>query len=587
MKFKKIILLSTSIVGLGLLIPTAVRVNEYSSNTTQIGHGQLNKPTLSEGFKLAKPTTKNAPVTFTGINGFGTYSAPEYNNTTVQLFDSNNKPINEPESDLTNYPYGRDTVYVGYTPNKGYSWNDGGKQMIKVAYHVSNLIGITKPTTKNVPIKFTGINYAGTYKVPQYAFTTAQLYDFSGRPINKPESDLSNWPYGMDEIYVGYTPFKNVFWNDGSNQMVKVEYVVHGLPTGLTKPTAKNVPVTFTGFNGRGTYKKPAYKNTTVQLFNEIDGPINEPMTDLRNYPKGYSWMWIGYTPNKGFTWADGTNNMIQVEYFVKGLTTAELAWPTTTNAPIKFTGAKYNSKFSAKYKNTTVQYYDLNDKKVDYPPTNLSDGDEINVGYTPNKGHAWLDGLTIMARVQYIVSGLLPYPIPSLYNNQYHYVKSSEPHDHYDYYLGIGWNDIKQLYSTAFPYWSHWKYGQGDKEYHAACTAPGLSTGAHSHNQLLMTYFHTDNSCAYNAMKHKKFIPFFTREFDSDLSGFESMLFSDAGLQNRLSDYSEWQSAYDYHEGILIHFWTWYPDSAHSSLHALSSIKVADQSLWTKTFDC
>ena len=397
--------MSTSVVGLGLLIPAAIRVNQYSYNITPTQQGQLNKDTLLGGFKLTKPTTTNAPVTFTGINGFGTYSAPQYNNTTVQLFDSNNKPINEPESDLTNYPYGRDTVYVSYTPNKGYSWNDGTNKMVKVEYHVSNLIGVAKPTTTNAPVTFTGINYAGTYKVPQYTFTTAQLFDFSGRPIKKPESDLSNWPYGMDEIYVGYTPFKGIFWSDGSNQMVKVEYVVHGLQTGVKKPTTTNAPVTFTGFNGRGTYIKPTYKNTTVQLFKYgSQDPIDKPTTNLWNYPYGNDDIWVGYTPNKGCTWTDGTNKMIKVHYLVSGLTDGTLTRPTITNAPVMFNGASGHGSFiKPTYKNTTTQLYDLKGNPVNTPPTNLSRGDSISIGYTPNKTFAWQDGTKQMVIVKYM----------------------------------------------------------------------------------------------------------------------------------------------------------------------------------------
>ena len=56
-------------------------------------------------------------------------------------------------------------MFVGYTPNKGYAWSDGSKKMIKVKYVVHGLpTGITKPTTTNAPVAFTGINYSGTYK---------------------------------------------------------------------------------------------------------------------------------------------------------------------------------------------------------------------------------------------------------------------------------------------------------------------------------------------------------------------------------------------------------------------------------------
>ena len=122
MKFKKIILMSSSIVGLGVLIPTAIRVNQYNHDNSST---QLGKITLSNGSKIARPSSTTAPVTFTGVNSHGTYKAPTYKNTTVQLFDFNNKPINEPENNLSNYPDGSYSMYVGFTPNKGYTWNDG------------------------------------------------------------------------------------------------------------------------------------------------------------------------------------------------------------------------------------------------------------------------------------------------------------------------------------------------------------------------------------------------------------------------------------------------------------------------------
>ena len=196
----------------------------------------------------------------------------------------------------------------------------------------------------------------------------------------------------MDEIYVGYTPNKGYSWNDDTNKMIQVEYVVHGLPTGVTKPTTTNAPIKFTGINGHGTYKTPTYKNTTVQLFDFQNHKIDKPLTNLSNYPYYTDSMYVGYTPNKGYAWSDNTRSMIEVNYVVHGLIENNLVKPTTSNAPIKFTGAKYSGTFSIKYKNTTVQYFDLNNKRINNPPINLSNGDKIQVGYTPNKGYAWED---------------------------------------------------------------------------------------------------------------------------------------------------------------------------------------------------
>ena len=255
MKLKKIILMSSSIVGLGLLIPTAVRVNQYNTDNSPT---QLSKIALSNKMKIVKPTLSNAPVKFTGINYWGTYKKPTYKNTTVQLFDVSNRPTNKPEIWLSNYPHGYDEMWIGYTPNEGYTWTDGTNNMIKVAYIVKGLpTGLKKPTTTNVPIKFSGINAYGSYSTPKYKNTTVQLFDFNNKPINKPESDLSNYPYGNDKIYVGFTPNKGYSWNDGTKQMIKVEYHVTNL-IGVPKPTTANAPVTFTGVNYAGTYKAPS-----------------------------------------------------------------------------------------------------------------------------------------------------------------------------------------------------------------------------------------------------------------------------------------------------------------------------------------
>ena len=353
---------------------------------------------------LTKPTISSVPVKFTGLNGSSTYQKPQYANTTAQLFDSNNNPIDNPLTNLSNGNY----MYVGYTPNKGYAWNDDTNKMVKIKYVVSGLcIGLTKPTASTAPVKFTGVNYSGTYKAPKYANTTVKLFNFDDRPINKPLTGLSNYPYGTDEMYIGYTPNKGYTWNDGTNKMVKIEYYVEGLPTALTKPTASTAPVKFTGVNYGGTYKAPKYANTTVQLFNFDDRPINKPLTGLSNWPYGTDEMYIGYTPNKGYTWNDGTNKMVKIEYYVEGLPTA-LTKPTASTAPVKFSGINGSGTYQKpQYTNTTVQLFDSNNNPIDKPLTNLSNGDHMYVSYTPNKGYAWKDGTNKMVKIEYYVEGL------------------------------------------------------------------------------------------------------------------------------------------------------------------------------------
>ena len=68
MKLKKIILMSTSIVSMGLVIPTAIRVNQSNNNhfITKLRHSNNN--VLLKVARITKPTWLTAPVTFTGIN---------------------------------------------------------------------------------------------------------------------------------------------------------------------------------------------------------------------------------------------------------------------------------------------------------------------------------------------------------------------------------------------------------------------------------------------------------------------------------------------------------------------------------------
>ena len=134
MKLKKMILMSTSVVGMGLLIPTAIRVNQYNHYDHPKQSNKLNKSILSEGLKITKPTTSNAPVKFTGSNKHGIFNA-EYKNTTVQYYDLLNNPVKTPPTNIMN----GESLYIGYTPNKGYTWDDGTNQIIDLLYTVKGL----------------------------------------------------------------------------------------------------------------------------------------------------------------------------------------------------------------------------------------------------------------------------------------------------------------------------------------------------------------------------------------------------------------------------------------------------------------
>ena len=68
-------------------------------------------------------------------------------------------------------------------------------------------------------------------------------------------------------------------------------------------------------------------------------------------------------------------------------------------------------------------------------------------------------------------------------------------------------------------------------------------------------------------------------------MSGIESAMFSKDYVQNKISYGNEWTNAYKNHEGVIIHFHTWYTDWLHSEIYDSVSIQVASQSLWNKTF--
>ena len=509
MKLKKIILASSSIVGLGLIVPSAIRANN-NTNLNQIKN--FNKGAVPNYPSVVKPTTSTLPIKFTGINYAGTYKKPEYANTTIQLYDFNDKPINKPESDLSNWPYGSDSMYIGLTLNEGYVWSDYTDKPIQIKYTVSGLpkttTKIAKPTTLTAPVAFTGYQGKGTYKKPEYANTTVQLYDFNDKPINKPESDLSNFPYGSDDMYIGYTPNNNYAWNDGTNKMVKIKYVVKNLVTQMKKPTSSTAAVTIIGYEGHGSYKEPQYPNTTIQLFDWQGIPIKNPPTNLSNYPYYTGSFCVGYTPNKGYTWTDGTNYMTLVHYKVEGLR---------------------------------------------------------------------------------------KYPIPSLNNNQFHYVKGSEPHDHYDYYLGIGYNDLKTLVGRTFEYLSlknKKHHNAGNKpdpndvhQHHSADSAPGISSQAGKHQKLLEYYFNTAGASDYVAFSVP--MPRFSEAFDNDMNGVESRAFGDNNIMNVISYGSQWETAYKNHEGIIIHYTTAFPTLFHIQIDTSATIQAANQSAWNDTFDC
>ena len=181
------------------------------------------------------------------------------------------------------------------------------------------------------------------------------------------------------------------------------------------------------------------------------------------------------------------------------------------------------------------------------------------------------------MVIVHYVVKGLLPYPIPSLIQNQYHCVKSSLTHD---YYLGIGYKELSRLVGSTYTYFDS---NHTSVYRHVAGTAPGLSDSSISYTKMLENYFYT--SGAENWSMPSGFVHF-SNKFDSNLSRSESIAFS--FHIDEISYGPEWKTAYDKHEGIMIHFHAPNFNSLSSPFSSSSvTIQVANQSLWTKTFDC
>ena len=158
---------------------------------------------------------------------------------------------------------------------------------------------------------------------------------------------------------------------------------------------------------------------------------------------------------------------------------------------------------------------------------------------------------------------------------------KASEPHDNYNYYLGIGYNNTKKLVGNSYPY-DYKNY----QSWHNAGTAPGIVAKGYHYQYTPITIWYFDTLYSNN-FGMPNGCPRFTTAFDGDLNSTESTEFSSDYVQNKIAYSSVWTDAYRDHLGILIHFHTWYGDAIHRQFYATVTIQTASQTLWTKTFDC
>ena len=94
--------------------------------------------------KVKIPTKETQSLTFTGLNGYGTFKIPTLDGTKVTASKQTNLKDN-------------DSVVITYKLKKGYVWSNGKKDDIKLTFKVHDLeIDVKKPTKETKPLIFTG-----------------------------------------------------------------------------------------------------------------------------------------------------------------------------------------------------------------------------------------------------------------------------------------------------------------------------------------------------------------------------------------------------------------------------------------------
>ena len=199
--------------------------------------------TLQNG--IAIPTKSSVPLTFTGIQGHGTFVLPTApKNTTVKITAGGSGQT--PLATLSN----NDTVTLSFTPTQGNIWTDNTNTAKTVNYTVAGLpTGVIKPGATTTAGKVEGINNFGKFTATPLTGTT-----ITSAPVGTAKKD--KYKTG-DQITVTYTLNAGYAWEGGTTDVVNSIYTVGTLQNGIAIPTKSSVPLTFTGIQGHGTFVLP------------------------------------------------------------------------------------------------------------------------------------------------------------------------------------------------------------------------------------------------------------------------------------------------------------------------------------------
>ena len=337
---------------------------------------------------VAKPGATTTAGSVTGINNFGKFLPTALTGTTI---------TSAAKTGTKNKYKNDDTINVTYTLQEGYAWADDTTSQVTSVYKVSGLAdGVTIPTTKSVPLTFTGIDTKGTFIMPDAPANTTVTITKGGQGTT-PSVILKNG----DEVELTFTLTQGKVWTDNTSEPKTVNYKVAGLPTGVVKPGATTTAATMGGYEGKGTIWPTDLTGTAI---------TTDKTEGLSNGDK----VTFTYTLKPGYAWQDGTNVPAVSVYTVSGLH-AGLADPTTTSAKIIFTGTSGSGTFTLPtYANTTSAYVEAGGQTTKTPPTNLKNGDTVKILFTANTGYAFTGDTGMEFELAYTVSGLTKVSISS-----------------------------------------------------------------------------------------------------------------------------------------------------------------------------
>ena len=253
--------------------------------------------TLQNG--IAIPTKSSVPLTFTGIQGHGTFVLPTApKNTTVKITAGGSGQT--PLATLSN----NDTVTLSFTPTQGNIWTDNTNTAKTVDYTVSGLKeGIIIPTKLLVPVTFSGTQGKGTFTMPSYANTNITIT--AGGTAKVPSTTLSTGT----KVTLSFVPIGTNAWTDNTKTAKTVDYIVPTLPTGVIKPTLTTIAKA-TGTAGKGSY--------TIKQFTGMTGTIKSG--DKTSNLKNGDTIIITYKLKEGYKWEDNTRSDVTLNLIVSGL---------------------------------------------------------------------------------------------------------------------------------------------------------------------------------------------------------------------------------------------------------------------------